>query len=85
MSWKDKILFSLVNKDKENEASFKAQAEAQKIEIEVLRRQLAEAKEKCTLAEANQEISEYWKNHLGPVCFVGIEFHFNNYNLDKTN
>jgi hypothetical protein len=23
--------------------------------------------------------------HLGPVCFVGIEFHFNNYNLDKTN
>jgi hypothetical protein len=22
---------------------------------------------------------------LGPVCFVGIEFHFNNYYLDKTN
>jgi hypothetical protein len=22
---------------------------------------------------------------LGPVCFVGIQFHFNNYNLDKTN
>jgi hypothetical protein len=22
---------------------------------------------------------------LGPVCFVGIKFHFNNYNLDKTN
>jgi hypothetical protein len=22
---------------------------------------------------------------LWPVCFVGIEFHFNNYNLDKTN
>jgi hypothetical protein len=21
----------------------------------------------------------------GPVCLVGIEFHFNNYNLDKTN
>jgi hypothetical protein len=20
---------------------------------------------------------------LGPVCLVGIEFHFNNYNLDK--
>jgi hypothetical protein len=61
---KDKNLFSLVNKVKENEASFKAQAEAQKIEIEDLRRQLAEAKEKCALAEANQEISEYWKNHL---------------------
>jgi hypothetical protein len=43
---KDKILFSLVNKVKEDEASFKAQAEAQKIEIEDLRRQLAEAKEK---------------------------------------
>jgi hypothetical protein len=39
-------------------------SEAQKIEIEDLRRQLAEAKEKCALAEANQEISEYWKNHL---------------------
>jgi hypothetical protein len=50
---KDKILFSLVNKVKEDEASFKAQAEAQKIEIEDLRRQLAEAKEKCALVEAN--------------------------------
>jgi Ribonuclease G/E len=61
---KDKIIISLVNKVKEDEASFKAQAEAQKIEIKDLRRQLAEAKEKCALAEANQEISEYWKNHL---------------------
>jgi hypothetical protein len=61
---KDKILFSLVNKVKEDEASFKAQAEAQKIEIEDLRRQLAEAKEKCSLAEVNREINEYWKNHL---------------------
>jgi hypothetical protein len=61
---KDKILISLVNKVKEDEASFKAQAEAQKTEIEDLRRQLAEAKEKCALAQANQEISEYWKNHL---------------------
>jgi hypothetical protein len=61
---KDKILISLVNKVKEDEASFKAQAEAQKTEIEDLRRQLAEAKENCALAQANQEISEYWKNHL---------------------
>jgi hypothetical protein len=61
---KDKILISLVNKVKEDEANFKAQVEAQKIEIEDLQRQLAEAKEKCALAEANQEISEYWKNHL---------------------
>jgi hypothetical protein len=61
---KDKILFSLDNKVKENEASFKGETEAQKIEIEDLRRQLVEAKEKCVLAEANREISEYWENHL---------------------
>jgi hypothetical protein len=61
---KDKILISLVNKVKEDEANFKAQAEAQKTEIEDLQRQLAEAKENCALAQANQEISEYWKNHL---------------------
>jgi hypothetical protein len=35
----------LVNKVKEDEANHKAQAEAQKTEIENLRRQLAEAKE----------------------------------------
>jgi hypothetical protein len=44
---------------KEDEASFKAQAEAQKTEIEDLWRQLIEAKENCALAQANQEISEY--------------------------
>jgi hypothetical protein len=49
---KDKILIPLVNKVKEDEASFKAQAEIQKNEIEDLRKQLAEAKEKCGLAEA---------------------------------
>jgi hypothetical protein len=58
---KDKILISLVNKVKEDEANFKAQAKAQKTEIEDLRRQLAEAKENCAFAQANQEISEYWK------------------------
>jgi hypothetical protein len=52
---KDKILISLVNKVKEYEASFKAQVEIQKNEIEDLRKQLAESKEKCALAEANQE------------------------------
>jgi hypothetical protein len=61
---KDKILISLVNKVKEDDANFKAQAEAQKTEIEDLRRQLAEAKENCALVQANQEISEYWKNYL---------------------
>jgi hypothetical protein len=61
---KDKILISLVNKVKEDESNYKAQAEAQKTEIEDLRRQMAEAKEKCAVAQTNQEISEYWKNHL---------------------
>jgi hypothetical protein len=61
---KDKILISLVNKVKEDEANFKAQAEIQKNEIEDLRKQLTEAIEKCALAEANREASEYWKNYL---------------------
>jgi chromosome segregation ATPase len=61
---KDKILISLVNKVKEDEANYNAHAEAQKTEIEDLRRQLAEAKENCALAQANQEIIEYWKNKL---------------------
>jgi hypothetical protein len=41
---KEKILISLVNKVKEDEASFTAQAEIQNNEIEDLRKQLAEAK-----------------------------------------
>jgi hypothetical protein len=64
---KDKILISLVNKVKKDETSFKAQAEIQKNEIEDLQKQLVEAKEKCVLAEANQEIGEYWKNHLEKI------------------
>jgi hypothetical protein len=61
---KDKILISLVNKVKEDEANYEAQAEAQKAEIEDLRKQLAEAKENCALAQASRKISEYWKNYL---------------------
>jgi organic hydroperoxide reductase OsmC/OhrA len=61
---KDKILISLINKVKEDEASSKAQAEVQKNEIEDLQKQLAEAKEKCAVAEANRDASEYWKNYL---------------------
>jgi hypothetical protein len=61
---KDKILISLANKIKEDEAGSKAQAEAQKNEIEDLRKQLAEAKEKCVVAEANRDNSEYWRNYL---------------------
>jgi hypothetical protein len=41
---KDKILISLVSKMKEDEAKYNAQAEAQKAEVENLRKQLAEAK-----------------------------------------
>jgi hypothetical protein len=61
---KDKILISLVNKVKEDEANSKAQAEIQKNVIEELRKQLAETKEKCVIAEANRQSSEYWKNYL---------------------
>jgi hypothetical protein len=42
---KDKILLTLVDKIKEDEATSKAQAEAQKREIQDLRKQLASAKE----------------------------------------
>ena len=49
---------------KENEASFKAQAEIQKNEIEDLRKQLAEAKVKCAVTEADRDATEYWKNYL---------------------
>jgi hypothetical protein len=47
---KDKILISLVNKVKEDEDNYKSQVEAQKTEIEDLRKQLAEANERCALA-----------------------------------
>jgi hypothetical protein len=57
---KDKILNSLINKIKEDEATSKAQAGAQ---IDDLRRQLAEAKLKCAIAEADRNASDYWKNH----------------------
>jgi hypothetical protein len=47
---KDKILISLVNKIKEDETKYNAQAKAQKAEVEDLRRQLAKANGRCTLA-----------------------------------
>jgi hypothetical protein len=55
---KDKILLTLVDKVKRDEANFKTQSKAQKIVIEDLRKQLAEAKEKCAVAEAKRGISE---------------------------
>jgi hypothetical protein len=54
----------LVNKIKEDEANSKVKAGAQKSEIEDLWRQLAEAKEKCAVAEANRDANEYWSNYL---------------------
>jgi hypothetical protein len=61
---KDKILHSLINRIKEDEATFKVQAEAQRREIEDLRKQLDRAKEEHTLEETKREISEQWANHL---------------------
>jgi hypothetical protein len=61
---KDKILLTLVDKIKVDEATFKAQAEAQKREIEDLRKQLTRAKEERMLEETKREISEQWANHL---------------------
>ena len=61
---KDKILLTLVDKIKEDEAASKAQAEAQKREIEDLRKQLARAKEERILEETKRELSDQWANHL---------------------
>jgi hypothetical protein len=60
---KDKILISLVSKIKEDEATSKAQAEAQKCEIKDLRKQLAEGKLKCVVAKAERDASDYWKTY----------------------
>jgi hypothetical protein len=61
---KDKILHSLIDRIKEDEATFKVQAEAQRREIEDLRKQLARAKEERILEETKRELSEHWANHL---------------------
>jgi GTPase involved in cell partitioning and DNA repair len=61
---KDKILLTLVDKAKGDEANFKAQSEIQRNEIENLQKQLAEAKLKCAIAEADRDASEYWKNYF---------------------
>jgi hypothetical protein len=66
---KDKILNSLLKKIKEDEVASKAQVEAQKYEIEDLRKQLFEAKERCGLVEANRDISVYWRNHLQKTVY----------------
>ena len=60
---KDKILLTLVDKVKVDEANFKAHSEVQRNEIENLQKQLAEAKLKCAIAEADRDASDYWKNY----------------------
>jgi hypothetical protein len=61
---KDKILHSLVDRVKKNEAKFNAQSEAHKVEVENLQKKLAEASENFALAKAKQEISEWSKARL---------------------
>jgi hypothetical protein len=63
----DKILISLVNKIKEDEASSNVQAESQNNEIEDLQKQLAEAKLKYAVAEADRDAWEYWKNYFEKI------------------
>jgi hypothetical protein len=58
---KDKILLSLVDKVKKDEAKFNVESEAHKAEVEDLQKKLAEANENFALAKAGQEISE-WSN-----------------------
>jgi hypothetical protein len=61
---KYKILLTLVDKIKEDEATSKAQAEAQKREIQDLQKQLARVKEERILEETKRELSDQWANHL---------------------
>jgi hypothetical protein len=61
---KDRILLTLVEKMKEDEANSKTQAEAQKREIEDLRKQLARAKEERIFEETKRELSDQWADHL---------------------
>jgi hypothetical protein len=60
---KDKILLTLVDKVMGDEANYKTQYEIQRNEIENLQKQLAEAKLKCAIAEADRDASDYWKNY----------------------
>jgi Ribonuclease G/E len=60
---KDKILLTLVDKVKGDEANYKTQSEVQRNEIENLQKQLTEAKLKCAIAEADRDASDYWKDY----------------------
>jgi hypothetical protein len=58
---KDKIMFSLVDKVKKDEAKINSQSGAHKAKVEDLRKKLAEANENFELEKVKQEISE-WSN-----------------------
>jgi hypothetical protein len=58
---KDKILLSLVDRVKKDEAKFNAQSEAHKAEVEGLQKKLVESNENIEVAKVKQEISE-WSN-----------------------
>jgi hypothetical protein len=61
---KDKILLTLVDKVKKDEAASKTQAEAHKREIKDLQKQLARAKEERVLEETKRELSDHMVNKL---------------------
>ena len=56
-----------MNKVKEDEAKYNAQAKAHKAEVEDLREKLAEANENCAVAKASQEISEWSQARLEKI------------------
>jgi hypothetical protein len=58
---KDKILLSLVDRVKKDEAKFNAESEAHKDEVEGLQKKLTEANENFEVAKVKQEIIE-WSN-----------------------
>jgi predicted RNase H-like nuclease (RuvC/YqgF family) len=55
----DKILLSLVDRVKKDEAKFDAQSEAHKAEVENLQKKLAKANENFEVVKVKQEISEW--------------------------
>jgi hypothetical protein len=59
---KDKILLFLVDRLKASEAKLDAQTEAHKVEIENLKKQLAETSEKFEVTMVKHEISEIEKS-----------------------
>jgi hypothetical protein len=61
---KDKILLSLVDRLKSNEAKLNAQSKAHKVDVEDLRKKLAEANENFEPTKGKQEISEWTSARL---------------------